>query len=556
MKLVPMARSAVLIGLCATSAAPQSGTPLAEIAPDAAISAHLVEDLDGDGRAEILLLTTDGRVEVWRLAQSPTPEFQRTSPSLSLPRPGSSLLAIADVVPEAEGRELLVADARGVVAHSYRAEEGTFAAESVALTPARLGFATGVPRVAELAQDLDQDGWVDLAIPARGGYEIWLQRTAGSFDLAQTLPLDLDHDRDIRGALLSDELRNDIEVPRLDVADVNGDGRPDLRTEENTVRKFWLQGTDGRFAETPIEVDLALFRDTTPAAEIALGDTLVIDSIADMQQGDLDDDGIPDYVIAHRRKVWSFLSSRDGPQFTKSRTRRVARDISGLLLVDVDGDRRDDLLVFVVALPSAAELLLGLVSSIEIEIEALGYPTDTDGAFARRAGWQRTLTLRMPSLRELLGQADDLIQRFLATLEKLRFAARGDFDGDGSLDLALTTENGDAIEIWLGVATQDGRPAFGEWLRGLLFENSDTVFDIDRLLHLVGQVIDLRNASLTDRREADARFELAERPGRAILDLLATDLDGDGRDELLLIDQDEQAQGDRSIAAFTFDTTR
>ena len=42
---------------------------------------------------------------------------------------------------------------------------------------------------------------------------------------------------------------------------------------------------------------------------------------------------------------------------------------------------------------------------------------------------------------------------------------------------------------------------------------------------------------------ADARGTLPERQGRYIVDLRAADLDGDGRAELVLVDDDEQAPG-------------
>ena len=41
-------------------------------------------------------------------------------------------------------------------------------------------------------------------------------------------------------------------------------------------------------------------------------------------------------AIAHRRKVWSFLGSKAGPQFKQAKTRIVAEDISGLMLMELD----------------------------------------------------------------------------------------------------------------------------------------------------------------------------------------------------------------------------
>ena len=60
-----------------------------------------------------------------------------------------------------------------------------------------------------------------------------------------------------------------------------------------------------------------------------------------------------------------------------------------------------------------------------------------------------------------------------------------------------------------------------------------------------------RNTALTEDRAADARLVLPPRdPDRQIVDLLAADLDGDGRAELVVVDEDEAEPGRRSYAAF------
>ena len=89
----------------------------------------------------------------------------------------------------------------------------------------------------------------------------------------------------------------------------------------------------------------------------------------------------------------------------------------------------DSMVIFKVELPGAGALVLGLVSSIDIPITALGYRTGPGGVFEDRAHWRRTLTLRIPSLVRLMAEAEDLIQRFMDVIGKLRWSALGDYNG-------------------------------------------------------------------------------------------------------------------------------
>src|SRR5690606_26980353 len=125
--------------------------------------------------------------------------------------------------------------------------------------------------------------------------------------------------------------------PQPDTEDLDGDGRRDLISRDGSRWSFHLQRADGTFAP-PVTVDLEQFQDTTPRATIELGATAVLGDRQLLQRGDLDGDGIADFVIVHRRKVWTFQSGRDGPQFTRARTQVTAEDTTAMLLVDLDED--------------------------------------------------------------------------------------------------------------------------------------------------------------------------------------------------------------------------
>ncbi|MCC6784873.1 MAG: VCBS repeat-containing protein [Planctomycetes bacterium] len=516
-------------------------------APPGRIAAHRAVDLDADGRAELLLVSPTGELSV--LVASDGASFAHRPTGLVLARPRHAALACADL--DGDGPlELVVFDDRGV--HVHRLGEGfAFATEPLTVTTApRLRIRLGRPTFAELVQDLNGDGRPDLVLPVAEACEVWLASAEGgaaaiAFELAQTIPLALSHSVSADGTHLAEAWSNELRVPQLDVSDVNGDGRPDLRAREGKKRRFFLQDAAGRFAEKPIEVDLALFRDTTPEAEVATGSTLVVGDDQQMQDGDLDGDGIPDYVIAHRRKVWSFLAGKDGPQFKKADVRIVAEDVTGLLLLRLDEDARVDLCIFKLEVPSAVALVLGIVSSIDIPIRVLGYRTDEKGSFARKAQWSRELTLRIPSILKLLGQANDLVERFTKVLSKLRWSTLGDADADGTADLALVTEDEAAIELWRSPpAAGDADGATDQRWKSLFFDDPDTVFDVERLLKLAAQIFDARTGTLTGSRAADARRELPAGTGTRIVGILAADLDGDRRQETLVVRESETAPGE------------
>lgn len=547
MRLLPIMTAACV--LAATAPGQSSIEAAGALAPLEAVAAHVVRDLDGDGAAELLLVHDDGAVRAWRLAGESADLEPVGDAALQLPDPEYSVLALSDVLGDPR-LELVVLDRRGTAAWTFDPAAGFGGAATPLAKTSPPGARLGVPAFAELVRDVNADGAGDLVVPTATACELWLRRGEDDdqprYERTQVIPVQLSRDWGRRGRLLSSTLSSRVEIPALKTADVNGDGRPDLLAEEGRRRLFYLQETDGRFAQAPVTVDLSLFRDTTPKADADLGDTLVIDDEARMQRGDLNADGVPDYVVAHRRKLWTFLATPAGPQFTDAQVRMVAEDISGLILVHLDNDDRQDLLIFKVELPSAAELVLGFVSSIDVEVTALGYRTEPGGAFADRAQWRRDLTLRVPSVMRLMAEADDLVERFMEVIEQFRWSASGDFDGDGQDDLALFTADEAAVELWLRPkADADVDRAGARWFRTLLFENPDPIFDVERALKLAAQVFDLRTAALTGDRQPNAVAPLPPRPGRYLIDLLAADLDGDGRAELIAVDDDKDAPGAR-----------
>lgn len=510
------------------------GPVLGTIGPIDGVTAVLPCDTDGDGRAELVVVTRSGTVARY----GATADGVRRRGLVRLRDPMHTLFAAADLLPR-PGIEFVIADPSGTGWLAWPTDDEPCDAEVHSLVRrARVTLRTDAPLRSPFVRDLDRDGRLDLLLPTLGGVLPFVQeppdddgtpRFRGLGTMTVPVATSVTHDR------RQQELSGSVEIPQLETEDLNGDGKPDLLTRDGTRHAFHLQTGPGTFAE-PIVVDLAQFEDSTPPAAVELGSTLVLGDQKLLQRGDLDGDGIPDHVIAHRRKVWTFLASRDGPQFERARTQAVADDVTAMLLVDLDDDGRADLLTFQLQLPGVGALLLGLVQSIDIDVKAVGYRSD-DGAFANLPAWRRTVTLRIPPVLTLLGQQEELVQRFLDIVGRTRLGVRGAFTGEQRRDLALVRGDGTAVDLF---AAENAPPTLDSasgrrTLRRLLFEDPETVFDVDRVFALVSGFVDELSGSLIGDREPLQSLPLRDPELWALVDLLAAPVDDTPGAELVAV---------------------
>lgn len=495
-------------------------------------------DTDGDGRRELLLVraeTAGQPAAVLRLGFEPESAALQPRGEIVLRDAAHTVVAFADVLP-APGVEVVVADPRGTACLPWDGDD----APVVLARRARFQVRVDQPQLSPFVADLNQDGELDLLLPGLRGVTPFLHDGRGEdgqprFRRMQLVPVPVEVEVDPGSRGLDSELVGRVRIPMIRTADLNGDGRPDLLTRDGQTHGFHLQADDGSF-RPPIEVDIGQFEDSTPKAAVDLGSTVVIGDRQLLQDGDINGDGIPDWVVAHRRKIWTFVAGRNGPQFTKARTQAVADDVTAMLLADIDNDERADLLTFRVRLPSLGELLVALVRSIDVDIKAVGYRSEADG-FARLPKWRRVVTLRVPPILSLLSRQDELIERFTKEIGKARIAARGDLRGGPSADVALATADRAAVEIFADVGdapamtSSEGRAM----LRRLLFEEENTVFDIDRVFGLISGFLDTVSARTIGGAEPVATIALRD-PERWRLEALLTgELDGERGEELLAV---------------------
>lgn len=512
----------------------------ATIQPAFALAEHRALDVDGAPGAEIVAIGIDGEIRTYRVSKDAS-----VGPfgSLVLAEPHRSVFAFEPLA--GSGRvDLFVASPRGL--EVFRAgADGAFASEPLVVAPrARQRLRTGRPVAAPLALDIDGDGKTDALVPNGETLEVWLQREATgegssiSFTKGAAVHVPVSTARSTGGVALSDRLNSTITIPNLRRIDMNGDGRLDIVVEEGQLRAFHLVRADGSIPTDPDSVlDLGIFRDTTADAQIAPGRTLAGIDRALHEMRDLDGDGIPDHVIAHRRKVWVFHGGKDAPQFqTPTSVLKTADDVTALLLLDLDADGRADLVLIRVQIPTVATLLRGLVGEWEVEVAAVGYRAGGDRDFDPTPAWRSTLAFRVPAILSIMKDPEAIVRRFEDAGDKFRASAEGDVDGDGRADAIVVSEDETRVEVWLSEG--DGARArietAAENLRRTLFAEEESTWDLDRLVGWFSNVAEQRVRALTGGRAANGSAELRPAAEWRPTSVEAVDLDGDGRVEIVV----------------------
>ena len=516
----------------------------------AGISAYGFTDLTGDGRQELVAAGVDGTLRTWAGAGAAgEPPFDvEPRGTWSLARPAYTVLDLARMRGAEGGMGLIVLSPDGLALHRADAA-GALAEEPAWLSRrARLSLRVGVPTFAPIVQDVNRDGRADVVVPGGQICELWLNEGVADDAPAEELPklrlaarirVEVERWGSHAARNLSNVLESSFAVPGLQTRDVNGDGRPDLVVIEAQRRGFHLQRADGSFPdEANVRLDLGIFRDEGAATGVKPGQSLSIEGGATFSIRDLDGDGIPDYVIAHRRKVWVFRGSSAGPQFTAPSTiLKAAEDVTALTVLELDSDGHPDLLLMKLQVPTIATLVRGIIGEWDVSIQAAGYRNVGDGTFETQPKWKSSLVLRLPAIVRILKDPTSFISRFEALEERFRVARWGKLDVDGTRDLVLLSEDRTTVDVWygdrgLGEGTR-GLDADSA-LRELLFEEQDRVFDLDRALVWIGSLAEREVALRTGGRAPDTRVQLRSAEEAAFSSLDLADLDGDGRDELVV----------------------
>lgn len=542
----------------------QAPTPAAEATPNSGVfpvaAQALIRCTLGD---RLVLVSADGLVQT--LGGAIGPEGQRFERFEALPvgelvlaDPARSLLALgsyafqaseagAVLAPDARRRcELLFVCGPGGLEAFPLQEDGSFGRDGRRLARrASFGLRVGSPRFAPLVQDVNADGRSDVLVPAASHVGLWLQRGEPGqepvFELAGEVAVEVGEGAGFAGQDLSDRLSLSFTIPGLETEDMNGDGQPDLLVRQGQRRGFHLQRPDGSYAKEPdLSVDLSIFKDPESSeSEIRPGGALTLGEEADLTRSDLDGDGIPDHVVSQGKKLWVFPGRKSGPQFTEPSTvLKSAEAITGVVVARLDDDPLRDLLLMRVEVPTIPTLMLGLFSSWDISVRASAYRNLGAARFETKPFKSTELKLRLPPILELVRDPYSLVERFRSAGSRFRERTGGDFDGDGQSDILLLSPERDRAELFRGRGISAGRftlDDFERTLRRELFEAGTTVWDIERLLGFLGGLAAEQERRLTEGQAPAATLALDPKAygveaGSQLIEVLALDLNGDGRD--------------------------
>jgi len=320
--------------------------------------AAAIGDLDGDGRNDLVVANVE-TVSVW-LGRGDG----RFAPRMEYPVPERPThLVLADL--DGDGRPDLVATAlrSSRLALLRNRGDGTFAAASA--------LEAGGTAQALAAGDLNGDRRADLAVALDDSVVLLFGSSDGTFT-SRTV---------------------DATVDSLVIGELDGDGGLDLALSTGLAVRVLLHRGDGVFS-APVDY---------PAGppDGCGGYALV--------QGDTNRDGRADLaLLSDECETITVLRNRGDGSFTEAQVHWVGMAPIHLAFGDLNGDRRDDLVVV----------------SDYAQISVL--PAQPDGGFV--SDW-------FP-ITELATYASTL----------------GDLDGDGRLDLVTGVRNEQLVEVWLGQA--------------------------------------------------------------------------------------------------------
>jgi hypothetical protein len=558
--------SAAPVLLCCLLTAPGDGSPPPPAPPTilrlpAPVSGLATIDLQGDGRRALLVGGEDGLdVRGWTEGEAPVLHCDA----------GPTHTLAWCVVEHPHGKdELFVVDDLGAVRRAVAAEHGFTLAP--ALAAGRVVLPSGVFAF-PFARDLNGDGTTDLALPIPTGLKLWFGKPDGTFAPGPSVRHRLQVDLGIPGpGQAHPETSVEVTIPSFKVADQNGDGHPDLAFEAEDRLQFFWSDASGAIPETPtLEIDL----DEIKARLAQDEDEGVLDpaNLFKLIKGqvtatvrDVDGDGCADLLLRQGSKVALYAGTPQG--IDRSRATQVLKTSGNLLatfLTDDSGDGKLDLCMVQAADVSIGEVLLWVVAGGKLELDLYTYFQDERLRFSRSPSRKRRLIIDVPNLLTIANAVEDNKQLKELGDQIARQPVALDLDGDGFRgDLALLARDG-RIELYPDAISREQTPAGAnpsyasddvETWRDVIDRYDREARGKDSVTIPLLQILDwvpmpgsrLRQ-KIAGRKpaqvlgEVDPATQAKGRDGTPPATrrfLIAQDLDGDGRDDLILVDAAE-----------------
>jgi hypothetical protein len=443
---------------------------------------------------------------------------------------GGALVQVAKL--EADGPDEVIALHRsGVDRFQYDAPAGNLVRREPILTGQR-----GIPflhlALEEFLYDMDEDGDLDLAFPVNGAVYVFV-REGDAFVR--------------RGEVKVDALRVTLEPGR---AELDTEASARLQLPRVRIERRAAPGADAAGATFSYE------RRPDPLAQFKKRQGLEGEAAEKLQAQytDIDGDGISDYLLVESNRIWVYRGSATGFDLDRSPDQllKVSLPSAGVLsaaLLPLDGDERPDLVLFKFTLPSVGRTLAALAVGINLEFEVLGYTYDGAPVFARQPAYRSTLALRIPPVLRLVAQVEELAERVESLQQRIGRIAAGDFDGDGEGDIARLEDQ--RVEVFTASsgssgAVSDASEDRGGVLKELLFGRKRRDLTLEEAFKLLEDVLDRASAGLTVETPV-ATLAVPQDVASRVDAVAARDLNGDGRDDLILSLAPESAEAENSL---------
>ena len=408
-------------------------------------------DVDGDGRIDLFVVVLAGippeetrRIRVY--LQRPDGSLPaQPDHEIAMP-PLAAVYDVYDIRPETPGEELLVLLPDGVTILSLASAEGP-------------RWSLAVPGATSVGVSVDERGLEPFRLVYREfGPEPWI--LVPQFGLLTALS----PDGEVRAQLelprranyfvipttgllsLESDFQIFVDVPKLSLGDVDGDGSTDIVSSTRHELRVFLRRPDGSFGR---EADRQLpLRMMTPRDQIR-GSGGVASELRE-----INGDGLLDLVVTHVRGGFSDAITTSYVYLNHEGQWRLGRpdqtltsqaSLASTAVIDLDGDRRGELL--------RVELSFSLVELVELLLTQAVDVQVSVHRFEPGRGFETE-----PWLRRKLGLPFSF-QTF--RLEGFVPTARVDLNADGFLDL-VTSGGGQELEVFTGggkvpFARRDGR---------------------------------------------------------------------------------------------------
>jgi hypothetical protein len=411
----------------------------------------LVEDLDGDGKRDLLLL----------LGRELRVHFQRESGTFEAEPdqrfkidPRAVIMDVGSVL-DPKTKQVAFIREDGVYAYplvpaetpekkpyyELRAKK-LFAGETLLRRPS-----DDEVRRKEFLRDVDGDGIVDVFVPERQGFGVYRGLGGGKFSVRQPLLAPPTAVVGIGNDQLSSQLMASYYFANPTIADWDADGRPEVVVSQDQWLSVYFVNKEGAITERPVQVyEIPGQKNFSLDAE----KPFELDFTMPLVLRDLNGDGRVDAALTHvgTGSTRVFLNSSVPADAFKTPARVVrAKGITPLaFFVDADGDGRADMI-----LPRMDKIgiwsILKAVVTRSVPVEAQFFYQRAEGAtYPEEPDFQRNFEI--PIAIHSGGGGLDVGTSVIVSID-------GDFDGDGSKDLLNRTE-ADKLAIYSGLAARGG----------------------------------------------------------------------------------------------------